>query len=1064
VALRKCVYLSGFFQKNCIPIASAPSQMRLAMKLKIFGQTFLMCLLSAVACNTSLAETPQRTIAQFKHTPWGEKEGAPKDIRAIAQTKDGYLWLASANGLFRFDGITFEHYEPQSGPALPVDSVRALVALPDGDLWIGSSSGTISHLRNGQAKTYTRRDGVPEGKVCCLTQDRQGAIWAGTSTGLARFVGGRWEEVGKEWNFNAKSTNALFLDDRGTLWVATENTIAFLPSGARSFQSTSIHVGQVLQLTESPNGKLWMAETTRSIRPVPLGDKLPPSDGAEIASGSQGILFSRDGDMWVTTLGDGLARIRAPEQLKGNPVRFASSSRRFMNGKRVVFSKAIQRFTAEDGLTDDVAKAIFQDREGNIWVGTANGLDQFRKNPLIAVSLPFADRNPILVPGHHGGVWAFLRERVFHIGESRTDEVTNPGDNVKDAYLDSAGALWWINGEGLVRFENGKTFRYPLPRELPNPFVYKILATLDRSGRLWIAAEHEGLFFRDNGVWSRFPTPPELAKLIPETAFTDNRGRVWFGYAGGTVANVNEGKIENLSARLGPPVGNVWAINGRNGHIWIGGDSGLALFDGSKFRAVIPADEPKFIGVSGIAELADGSLWLCASRGVIFIDRAEVQRALETPSYHVHYELFDSLDGLPGDFHNVGKKLIQENDGRLWFGTSRGLAWLKPADISADRPLTASVWAIISDGKVLAPVAGLNLPPLTRSLRFNYSALDLSIPQRVRMRYRLEGADKAWEDDDGRRSAFYLNLGPGKYRFHVNARDEGGEWNPADTALEFTIAPAWFQTNWFFALCAFAASLIVWALYWMRVRQVSKAMAARFDERLSERSRIARSFHDTILQTIQGSKLVADSALKQSSDPARMRGALEQLSVWLGRVTDESRAALESLRTSTKETNDLAEAFQRTMEECRINSPMAATFSVVGEVSEMHPVVRDEVYRIGCEAIRNASVHSHATHLQVELAYAEDLILRVHDNGVGIDPAIVDKGKEGHFGLQGMHERARRIMARFTIDTSTLSGTAIKLIVPGGIVYRGTVSDRRKQSKIKSLLERMGLTSKSADS
>jgi signal transduction histidine kinase/ligand-binding sensor domain-containing protein len=1038
--------------------------MRLAMKLTIFGQTFLTCLLGAVLCRTSLAETPQRTIAEFTHTAWGEKEGAPSGIRAIAQTKDGYLWLASATGLFRFDGLTFEHYEPQSGPPLPVSAMRALLALPDGDLWIGSSSGTISHLRNGHAETYTQRDGVPEGKVSSLTQDAQGTLWAGTSTGLARFVGDRWETVGSNWNFSGKSANALFLDRSGTLWVATEDTIVFLPSGAKSFQSTSIHVGQVLQLTASANGKLWMAETTRSVRPVPLGNKLPPSDGAEIASGSQGILFARDGDMWVTTLGDGIARIPAPEQLKGSPVRFADSSRHFMKGKRVEFGETIQRFTAIDGLTNNIAQTIFQDSEGNIWAGTANGLDQFRKNTLNTVKLPFANRNAILVPGRGGDVWAFLREHVFHMDASRTDEVKNPGDNVADAYLDPTGVLWWITGEGLFRFENGRISRYPLPKELPKPFVYNIRATLDRSGVLWIAAEREGLFHRDNGVWNRFPTPPELAKLTPETAFTDDRGRVCFGYAGGTVVNVNAGKIENLSARLGFPVGNVWVINGRNGHTWIGGDAGLALFDGSKFRPIIPADQAKFIGVSGIAELADGSLWLCASRGVIFIDRAEVQKALETPSYHVHYGLFDSLDGLPGDFHNVGKKLIQGNDGRLWFGTSRGLAWLNPNAIPAYRPLTASVQAIISDGPLLAPVAGMNLPALTRSLRFNYSALDLSTPQRVRMRYRLEGVDKEWQNDDGRRSAFYLNLGPGKYRFLVNARNEGGDWNPSDAAMEFTIAPAWFQTRWFLALCAIAASLIVWFFCWLRMQQVSKAMASRFDERLSERTRIARNFHDTILQTIQGSKLVADSALKQSQDPARMRGALEQLSVWLGRVTEESRAALESLRTSTTETNDLAEAFRRTMEECRINSSITASFSVSGEVSEMHPVVRDEVYRIGCEAIRNASVHSQATNLQVELVYAEDLILSVHDNGVGIDPAIVDKGKEGHFGLQGMHERARRIMARFTIHTSTLSGTEIKLVVPGGIVYRGTVSDRRKQSKIKSLLERMGLTSKSADS
>jgi signal transduction histidine kinase/ligand-binding sensor domain-containing protein len=1006
------------------------------MKLKIFGQAVLLCLLGAVPCGTALAESPQRTITQFTHTGWGEKEGAPKDIRAIAQTKDGYLWLASAGGLFRFDGITFEHYEPQSGPALPAGFVPALLALPDGELWIGTYSGTISHLRNGQAKTYTRRDGVPEGHLCCLTQDWQGVIWAGTSTGLARLVGDRWEEVGNEWNFNGKSTNTLFLDRRGTLWVATENTIVFLPSGARRFQSTTIRVGQVLDLAESANGKLWMAETTRSVRPVPLGNKLPPSDSTEIASGSQGILFARDGNLWVTTLGDGIARIPATEQLKGNPVRFASSSRRSMEGKRVEFGETIQRFTAKDGLTDDVAQTIFQDREGNIWVGTANGLDQFRKNTLIAVSLPFADRNPILVPGHGGDVWAFLGGRVFHIGESRTDEVKNPGANIKDAYLDSAGVLWWITGEVLVRFENGRTSRYPLPRELPKPFVYQIRATMDRSGILWIAADHVGLFLRDNGVWSRFPTLPELAKQTPETAFADERGRVWFGFLDGAVAYVNEGKIENLSARLGPPVGNVWSINGRNGHIWIGGDAGLALFDGSKFREVIPVDQAKLIGISGIAELVDGSLWLCASRGVIFINRMEVQKILETPSYRVHYEVFDSLDGLPGDFHNLGKKVIQGSDGRLWFGTSRGIAWLNPADISTDLPSTASVRAIISDGKLFVPVAGLTLPPLAKNLRFNYSALDLSEPQRVRMRYRLEGADKEWEDDDGRRSALYLNLGPGKYSFHVNARNEGGEWNPSDAALEFTIAPAWFQTNWFLALCAVAASLIMWVLHRMRMQRVSKAMAARFDERLSERTRIARDLHDTFLQTVQGSKLVADDALDGSGDPAHMRQAMEKVSRWLAQATLEGRAALNSLRTSTVETNCLAQALKRATENCSIPRSMALNFVVVGDARETHPIVRDEIYRIGYEAILNACVHSSASKLEIELTYGRNLTLRVADNGAGIDPAVTDHGKQGHFGLQGMHERSARIGGTFTLTSSSNAGTEIRLVVPGKIIFQ----------------------------
>jgi signal transduction histidine kinase len=212
-----------------------------------------------------------------------------------------------------------------------------------------------------------------------------------------------------------------------------------------------------------------------------------------------------------------------------------------------------------------------------------------------------------------------------------------------------------------------------------------------------------------------------------------------------------------------------------------------------------------------------------------------------------------------------------------------------------------------------------------------------------------------------------------------------------------------------------------------------------FDERLAERTRMARDLHDTFLQTIQGSKLVADDALDPSTDPIRMRRALEQLSVWLGRATQEGRAALNSLRTGTMQTNDLAEGLRRATEDGLIPRSMAVTFSVVGDAREMHPIVRDEIYRIGYEAILNACTHSGASQLEVEVRYADDLTLRVVDNGTGIDAAVTDRGKDGHFGLQGMRERAARIGGELTLESSSYSGTEIKLIVPGGIIFRKTM-------------------------
>jgi signal transduction histidine kinase len=285
----------------------------------------------------------------------------------------------------------------------------------------------------------------------------------------------------------------------------------------------------------------------------------------------------------------------------------------------------------------------------------------------------------------------------------------------------------------------------------------------------------------------------------------------------------------------------------------------------------------------------------------------------------------------------------------------------------------------------------------------------------------------------------------------VIACNNDGVWNDIGAALDFSVAHSWYQTNWFRALCLISAGLTVCVIYRLRVRQISRAIGARFDERLAERTRMARDLHDTFLQTIQGSKLVADDALESSTDPIRMRRAVEQLSVWLARAMQEGRAALNSLRTATTQTNDLGEALRRVTEDRLIPGSMAVAFSVVGDAREMHPIVRDEIYRIGYEAIRNACMHSGANRLEVELIYTNDLALRVHDNGTGIDPAIADRGKDGHYGLQGMRERAARIGGKLTLVSSSSSGTEIKLVIPGGVICPRMPVRRSPLTRIRSL-------------
>jgi signal transduction histidine kinase len=337
----------------------------------------------------------------------------------------------------------------------------------------------------------------------------------------------------------------------------------------------------------------------------------------------------------------------------------------------------------------------------------------------------------------------------------------------------------------------------------------------------------------------------------------------------------------------------------------------------------------------------------------------------------------------------------------------------------------------------------------------------MSSPEKIRSQYRLDGVDSEWLDAGPSGRAIYTNIPAGTHAFHIRACNADGIWDRTGMVYTITQQPYFYQTSWFLVVAVLGGFLLLAALYHLRLRQATARLNTRLEERLAERTRLARDLHDTFLQTIQGSKLVVDDALEPSTDPIRMRRAMEQLSVWLGRATQEGRAALNSLRTATTQTNDLAEALLRVTKDNLIPRSMVVTFSLVSEAREMHPIVRDEVYRIAYEAIRNACTHSGASRLEVELGYAHDLTLRVGDNGAGIDPVIADRGKDGHFGLQGMRERAARIGGKLKLVSSSKSGTEINLIVPGGIIFRNMMPARRSFfTRIRTLFRPKGQTSK----
>ena len=994
----------------------------------------------AVVCTASFALGSDRTIAQYAHTAWGPKDGAPGAIRALAQSADGYLWLGAPDGLYRFDGLVFERYQPESGGPFPA-SVISLLALPDGDLWIGFRSGRISLLRHGHATNYTAREGAHNALVDGFAQDRQGQLWAATNLGLMRLEDNQWRKVGRDWDFPGEIARAVFVDRQGTLWVATEDTIVFLPPGARRFQATGIKVGHVAQIAQAPNGKLWMAETTRSVRPVPLSDRRLPADDTEIRVGSVAFLFDKSGALWVSSFGDGLRRAPDPESLKGS-IR--------------EFSAAVDSFTAKDGLSDDVAESILQDREGNIWVGTRTGLDRFRKTNLVPV-LPAFHRSYVdLVAGDAGDVWVESRALLERIHDRRAGnpEPFPGGQPTFYAYRDQRGTIWWFAYGAVYRCQAGKFTRLALPPSFPKPLLEReVVATEDGSGTLWMAAEGEGLFSLNRTGWQRLPAASQFANLIPMAAFTDGAGRAWFGYLDGTIVVLENGNIQKVFLPDDSPVGNVTAIGGRRGHVWVGGETGLAYFDGNRLRRIVPADDATFESVLGIEETSRGGLWLAEKRGVMEIPAGEVQKALTDFSYRVRYRLFDTFDGLPGSLAGQDSLLreAQGTDGLLWFVGSDGLAWLDPASVSTNQlPPPVSIRSLRANGRQPGSLANLVLPPRTTGVQIAYTALSLSVPEKVRFRYRLQGVDKDWQDAGTRREAFYTMLGPGKYHFQVIACNNDGVWNDQGASLDFRIAPAWYQSQWFQILCGVALLLLLWTLYRIRLRQLRQQFALAQGTRVDERIRIARELHDTLLQSFHGLLYQFQAARNQL--PARPESAMTTLDkaiVATERAIVEGRNAIGDLRPDASDERDLAELLAgagQELADVHAANGRSPSFRIVvgGKPRRLSPTLQDEIYRIGREVIRNAFRHAAAGSIEAEIEYHDhQLSLRIRDDGKGIDPGDLEaSGRPGHWGLPGIRERAQRIGARLEIWSEAGAGTEVELRVPAAVAYEKQRSGR----------------------
>ena len=984
---------------------------------------------------TSAALDPHRLISQYAHTTWRTQDGFPHAAHMITQTADGYVWIAAGGGLLRFDGVKLTPMPSQK--AFPTDvGINWLLGSRDGALWMATYQG-LSRLKDGKALQFP----IKRGGVESILEDHAGTIWVtraglgGTEGALCMVVHdalqcrGRGKSEGNPAGFGT----ALAEDSSGSIWFGCQMLCRWTGASISHYLQEQLDnpTGDgAIALAAGPNGAVWVAMDgvgeRAGVRYYSDGTfkayAVPGFDGATVRAGV--LLFDRHQTLWVGTQSEGLYHIHDGHA---------------------------DRYDAAKGLTGNDVYSLYEDREGNLWATTDKGVDLFRDIPIVSYTSAEG-----LTGGDVSSVTASDDDSVL-LGNEVALALVSPrsitlnklaqGRPIQEVYAqlrDHSGVVWLGINETVMSFERGKFSGILGQDGRPLAYIGKVLSLAeDSSGDIWAIAHDQPknatrlLRIRERRVQEVI----QIAALVPYAHFlaADPRGGIWIGTDKGALAHYLDGVTDIVSAgRKGkPPVDMTGFSVDPAGVVWGATTGGLYRWEHGVLSVM---DSRNGLPCSAFyAALKDdsGALWLEAKCGFLRISAADLAAWTARSDSQVTVNILSALDGANPGWHadRVQPNSAKSSDGRLWFTGPSSLEMLDPGrSYRNPLPPPVHVEGLEADGKSYSASSAITLPPLTRDLQIDYTALSFVLPQRIAFRYKLEGHDAAWQDPGLRRQAFYNDLRPGRYRFRVIAANNDGVWNSTGATLDFTINPAWYQTVWFRWLCAAVAGLLVWTVYRFRVKQIAQAMKSRFDERLAERTRMARDLHDTFLQTIQGSKLVADDALSHPSDPQHMRQAMEKLSAWLGRATDEGRAALNSLRTSATETNDLAGALGRALEECQIYATLQTSLQVSGKVREMHPIVRDEVHRIGYEAIRNSCVHSHATQLRVELSYTHDLFLRVTDNGVGIDTATLHGGRPEHFGLQGMRERAQRIMGKFSVETSGV-GTVVTLTVPGAMIY-----------------------------
>jgi signal transduction histidine kinase/ligand-binding sensor domain-containing protein len=785
-------------------------------------------------------------------------------------------------------------------------------------------------------------------------------------------------------------------------------------------------------MSKADDGRLLVGMSGAGLRRI-VGDKvetypipsatnpnalLPDSD-----VDSNKLLRDRDGGLWIGTHERGLIHVH--------------------NGRTDVFTKS-------DGLSGNIACSFFEDREGNVWFATSGGLNRFRELPVTTVSAKqglSSDRAQSVIAARDGSIWVATHDGLTMLKDGRTTIFRKssglPDDGTQSLFEDYRGRIWVFTNHGLAYFESG---RFVAVNGVPSSEVYSI--TGDKEGNLWLSGNKGLSHLLEGHLVEHFPWSA-LGRQQQAKVIVSDQGGLWLSFwQDGGVLYFKDGQVRaSYTVAEGLGKGHVPGLQlDGDSALWAATEEGgLSRIKDGRISTLTTRNGLPCDAVHWSTEDEDRSLWLYTACGLVRIARSELDAWVADPQRRIETTVWDAGDGVslhPVAPASFGPTFAKSADGKLWFVVGEGVQVIDPHHLVVnDLPPPVHIQQITADGKTYDATNGTRLPPRVLSLAIDYTALSLVAPDKVRFRYQLEGQNRDWHEVVNDREVQYTNLGPGTYTFRLQACNNSGVWNEQGTSLQFVIPPMWYQANWFRVLCVVAVLTLLFAAYRFRVHQLAHQFNMTLDARVSERTRIARELHDTLLQSFHGLLLRFQSAANLL--PARPIEAKQRLDNAIDQAAaaiTEGRDAVQGLRSSAVETTELADGIKAIAEELTSDAsaidPPDIDVEIEGAPRNLNPIVRDEAYRIAAEALRNAFRHAHARRIRVEIRYDKrQFRLRVRDDGKGIDEEIIRRQPVGHFGLHGMRERAGTVGGQLDVWSRVDSGTQVELSIPGAVAY-----------------------------